>query len=401
MKNHGFDQPKLQRNLDALLAGWIQSGHLPCAQAIVSRRGETVYQGTFGHLDAAGTVPLPEDAIFRAYSMTKTFTSACMLMLLEEGKFKMHDPLSRFFPEFKDIKVTETAPNGGLSLVKPRREIVIRDLFTMASGIPYPGGETPSERAMQAMLKRMDRDVKAGKPWDARRVMREIGSTVPLTFHPGEHWWYGESIDVLGALVEHFSGMRLGDYMARRIFEPLGLTDTAFYVPEEKRDRFVELCAPDARGVYHKDTGAWFNEAYHADPPFQTGGGGLVSTAKDLIKWTRLLAGLGEVDGVRLLSRSTVELMRRNHLSEQQMADYNWDTQRGYGYGLAVRTMLRPELAGYGNVGEFGWDGMAGTWLSADPAEEMAMVFLVQVNPGKHYETVPYFAQTVYGAIGD
>ncbi len=399
MAKHGFDEQKLHRNLDRLLGDWVQGGKLPCVQALVYRKGETAYQKGFGFSNLEKKQPLPDDAIFRIYSMTKVFCSAALMMLHEEGCFKMHDPLSKFVPEFKDTKVAEYDAANQLQMVTPHREIVIRDLFTMASGIPYPGEGTPSERGIAEVMQRAEADERAGKPWDARHFAREVAK-VPLTFHPGEHWWYGMSIDMLGVLVEIISGQKLGQFMRERIFEPLGLHDTGFFVTDEKAHRLVSMYEFDAKGAF-APANPRMDAHYHAEPSMESGGGGLLSTAHDVSRFARMLLGEGELEGVRILSRKSVELMRTNHLTEQQLKDYNWDTQRGYGYGLAVRVMMHPEIAGYGTVGEFAWDGLAGTWFAVDPAEEMVAVFLVQTNPGRHYEFVPYFAQTVYGAIAD
>lgn len=400
MASHGMDTSKLKRNLDALLSGRVADGLLPCVRAVVFRRGEQVYSGTFGHLNREQNIPLPEDAIFRIYSMSKVFTSVSALILLEEGRYKMHDPLSKYFPAFASSKVVDLASNGGISYTTPRRPIIIRDLFTMATGIPYGGGETVSEKAVTALWGRQSRDEKRGIFWDTERFMAELAK-VPLAFHPGEHWWYGLSIDLLGALVERLSGQRLGDFMKQRIFDPLGLADTDFCVPAEKLSRFVTMYEGKP-GAYKPVLPGHDNyDSYLSRPIIESGGGGLVSTAKDVGRFIQMLQNMGTLDGARILSRRTVELMRTNHLSDQQLIDYNWDTQRGYGYGLGVRTMMRPEIAGYGNVGEFAWDGMAGTWFMADPAEQLSAVFLVQINPGNHYDHVPNFAQTVYGAIDD
>ena len=396
---HGFDAGKLQRNLDALLGGWVERGELPCVQALVERKGETAYQKSFGWANLEEKKSLQDNDIFRIYSMSKVFTSVAALMLLEEGRFKMHDPLSRFIPEYKDVRVAEHDAAGHFFAVPPRREIVVRDLFTMASGIPYPGQDTPSERAMAALMERMDSDRHKGEPWNSVRFAREAAS-VPLPFHPGEHWWYGMSIDILGSLVEVLSGQKLGQFLRERIFIPLDLCDTGFFVPPEKVSRLVTMYERDDQGAY-RPASPNYDEDNFEENPAESGGGGLLSTLRDMGRFARMLLGDGALEEKRQLSRKSMELMRTNHLSDQQMRDYNWDTQRGYGYGLGVRVMLRPDLAGYGSAGEFAWDGMAGTWFAVDPSEELTMVFLVQIVPGRHYDFVPNFAQTVYGAIGD
>lgn len=397
METHGFSPDKLERNLDGLLSGFTESGALPCVQAMVTRRGETAYSKAFGYADLEKKTPLSDDAIFRIYSMTKVFTSVAMLMLYEEGRFSLYDPVSRFIPEYKKTQVAELDPSGQVKLVPPKREVNIHDLFTMASGIPYPGENTLAERALTNTFRRCEADKKRGKIWDTVKTAREIAKS-PLAFHPGEHWWYGMSIDILGALVEVISGVKFGEFLKQRIFDPLGLTDTGFFVPEDKVHRFVTMYDIDDRGNF---TVSRVGDQYLSPPAMEGGGGGLVSTAKDVTRFARMLANLGELDGVRILSRKTVDLMRANHLTDTQLIDYNWDTQRGYGYGLGVRAMRRPEVAGYGSMGDFGWDGMAGTWFTIDPAEDLVAVFLVQIVPGSHMRFIPYFAQTVYGAIGD
>jgi CubicO group peptidase (beta-lactamase class C family) len=207
------------------------------------------------------------------------------------------------------------------------------------------------------------------------------------------------SIDVLGYLVEILSGQSLSDFMKERIWEPLGMKETGFWVNEKDKNRLVTMFAKTPKG--YKPAGPGYDSERFAPSPVESGGGGLVSTLHDVDLFARALSGLGKSGSVRLLSRKTVELMRTNHLTPEQLKDYDWDTQRGYGYGLGVRVMMQPELAGYGSVGEFAWDGMAGTYFSADPSEELSTVFLIQTVPGAHGEFVPLFEQAVYGAFAD
>ena len=400
MAKHGFDERKLHHNLDRLFEGWVESGMLPCVQAQIIRHGETAYDKAFGWADMESKAPLQQDSIFRIYSMSKVFTSAAMLMLLEEGRYKMHDPLSKFVPEFKDARVAEYSASRQLQLVPPRREIIIRDLFTMASGIPYPGGDTASERAVQRVFDAYDANLAKGEEWDTPRFLRAL-SQVPLTFHPGEHWWYGYSIDVLGHLIPVLTGQSVSEFFQDRIFAPLGLVDTHMTLPEEKRGRLVTMYDVDGAGKMTRNENFDQNDGYFIPRLVQSGGGGLLSTASDVSRFAQMLLGFGASGDTRLLSRKSVELMRTNHLTPQQLADYTWDTQRGYGYGLGVRVMMHPEIAGYGSVGEFAWDGMAGTWFAVDPSEDLTAVILVQTSPGRHYQFVPQFAQAVYGAIAD
>ena len=396
MNKAGFCPDRL-KNIDKLLSGWVERGELPCVQALVIRHGEEGYFATYGSADMEAGKPLREDSIFRIFSMSKVFTSVCMMILHEQGKYKMHDPVGKFIPEYNDVKVGTLTPLGAIELVPPKRPLEIRDLFTMTSGIPYPGGNTVSDLVLKDVYAAMEQDVKEGKPWDTQRIVREY-ARAPLCFHPGEHWMYGFSIDVLGALVEVMSGMKLSEFMKQHIFDPLDLKDTGFCAEGEKAERLVTMYNVDDADKF---TPAEDMERRTHAPAFESGGGGLVSTARDVARFARMLLGGGELDGVRILSRKSVELMSTNHLSAEQLKDYNWDTQRGYGYGLAVRVMMHPEIAGYGSVGEFAWDGMAGTWFSVDPKEDMVSVFMVQTNPGRHYRFVPLYAQAVYGAIVD
>lgn len=396
MNKAGFCEDRL-RNIDRLLKGWVERGELPCVQAMVTRHGELAYSAAYGASNMESGTPLRDDAIFRIYSMSKVFTSVSMMILHEQGLYKMHDPVAKFIPEYGKVRVGTLTPQGDIVLVEPKRPLEIRDLFTMTSGIPYPGGNTISGAALKELYAQMEADEKAGKPWDTQRVVREY-ARAPLCFHPGEHWRYGFSIDVLGALVEVMSGMKLGEFMKKHIFEPLGLKDTGFYVDPAKAERLVTMYEVDDADKFTPIPN--YAECF-VPPVFEGGGGGLYSTAADVTRFARMLLGGGAVDGVRVLSRKSVELMSTNHLNEAQLQDYNWETQRGYGYGLAVRVMMHPELAGYGSVGEFAWDGMAGTWFSVDPREDMVSVFMVQTNPGRHYRFVPLYAQAVYGAIVD
>jgi CubicO group peptidase (beta-lactamase class C family) len=230
--------------------------------------------------------------------------------------------------------------------------------------------------------------------------MAEAASKLPLAFHPGEFWQYGFSHDILGALVEVLTGKRFGDYMAEVILEPLELTDTAFYVPEAKRHRLSKAYNVTPQGLTEKTD---LGEVPCAPPAYESGGGGLTSTLHDVAKYAQMLLGSGKLDGQRVLSRKTIDLIRENHtLASQKLPLYGFPHMAGYGYGLGVRTMMDTSLAGLnGSQGEWAWDGMLGTWYCVDPAEDMTAVFLVQRSPGGNDDLPKRFAQTVYGAIDD
>jgi CubicO group peptidase (beta-lactamase class C family) len=338
-------------------------------------------------------IPMSNETIYRIYSMSKTFTVVTAMTLYEKGLFKLHDPIGEFIPAFKNVKVAVHDDRGQLRIEDARSPITFEHLFTMTSGIPYPGPDSYSARAAAEAHARMEGD------WNSKKVMETIAG-VPLCFHPGEYWMYGFSHDVLGALVEVISGKTLGAYMKEVILEPLGLTDTAFYVPREKRSRLAKAYEWTEGGLKEKTD---LDPAPLASPAFESGGGGLNSTLRDVGRYGLMLLNNGRLGEERVLSRKTLELIRRNHVvPAQRLRQFGFSTLTGYGYGLGVRTMMDTALAGLnGSPGEWAWDGMLGTWYCVDPAEDLVAVFLIQRFPGGNENLPKRFAQIVYGAIDD
>lgn len=395
----GMDIARLEYAKKALQA-FVDEGKVAGARALVVRHGKVVLDGAVGYADKEEGIKLKDDSIFRIYSMTKVFTTVAMMILYERGLYKLHDPIAQFLPAYGEMQVVIEGKDGAITYEKAKRPITFYHLFTMTSGIQYPGDGSECERQVGKIWFEANEARKAGQPWDTQRMINE-SARAPLAFHPGEKWQYGFSIDVLGALVEVLSGKKLSVFFEDEIFKPLGLTDTAFYVPKEKQHRFVQQYVRNEEGhlvpMDKVNDGAF---AYSEPVAFESGGGGMVSTASDITKFAQMLLGDGEANGVRLLSPKTVALIRADHLTPSQKLDYNWEGQRGYSYGLAVRTMVSPSVAGSnGSVGEWGWDGMAGTWFCMDPLEDMTIVFLIQRVPGDHYEMLPRFLQAIYGAM--
>ncbi|MDR0452629.1 MAG: beta-lactamase family protein [Treponema sp.] len=382
--------------MDAYLRRLVDTGQVAGAGALVTRRGRTAYRKSFGMRDLRKGLPMQDDSIYRIYSMTKTFTVAAAMTLYEKGLFKLQDPVAEFLPSFKSLKVAEHDKRGVVNLVPAKSPLTFEHLFTMTSGVPYPGPESYSARAFSEIQARRS----AGGVTTAEIVDAAAG--VPLCFHPGEYWMYGFSHDILGRLVEVISGKRLGEYLAELIFLPLGLKDTAFYVPEEKRDRL-------ARAYTLTETGLMELHGLSADPgeqaeapAFESGGGGLASTLDDVGRYGNLLLNFGKLDGYRLLSRKTIELMRKNHTDPAHIRAWGFKAQQGYAYGLGVRSMADTAAAGLnGSLGEWGWDGMLGTYFSVDPEEDLVAVFMIQRVPGSLEDLARRFSQTVYGAIDD
>jgi CubicO group peptidase (beta-lactamase class C family) len=320
------------------------------------------------------------------------------MTLYEKGLFKLQDPIAEFLPAFKNMKVAEHDERGIMNLVPAKNPVTVGHLFTMTSGVPYPGPESFSSRALQEIQARCLN----GNGGGATAEIVDAVAEAPLCFHPGEYWMYGFSHDILGRLIEVISGKRLGEYLAETIFAPLGLADTAFYVPPEKRSRLAKAYTLAETGLMEIHGLATDPGEYSSPPAFESGGGGLVSTLDDMGRYGNILLNFGKLDGYRLLSRKTIELIRQNHTNPAHIRAWGFKAQQGYAYGLGVRAMNDTAAAGLnGSPGEWGWDGMLGTYFCVDPEEELVAVFMIQRIPGSLEDLAKRFAQTVYGAIDD
>jgi CubicO group peptidase (beta-lactamase class C family) len=382
--------------VDAYLRRLVDTGLVAGVGALITRRGRTAYRKSFGMRDIRNALPAQNDTIYRIYSMTKTFTIASAMTLYEKGLFKLQDPIAEFLPAFKSMKVAEHDERGIVNLVPAKNQITVEHLFTMTSGIPYPGPESFSSCAFLEIQARYS----GGSVTTAEIV--DAVAEIPLCFHPGEYWMYGFSHDILGRLVEVISGKRLGEYLAETIFTPLGLEDTSFYVPQEKRSRLAKAYTFAETGLMEIHGLATDPGEYGETPAFESGGGGLASTLDDVGRYGNLLLNFGKLDGYRLLSRKTIELIRQDHSSPAHIRAWGFKAQQGYGYGLGVRAMNSTAAAGLnGSSGEWGWDGMLGTYFCVDPEEDLVAVFMIQRIPGSLEDLAKRFAQTVYGAIDD
>src|SRR3984957_8228366 len=366
----GVDQAALA-NIAPALQGVIDAGDLSGFVTLIWRKGEEIQFNALGQRDIGAGAPMTRDTMFRIASMTKPVTSVAALMLLEEGKLKLDDPISKWAPEFADMRVLKSATGPAEDTYPAPRDITVEDLFTHRAGLAY--GFTsigPIAYAHQKALGDVLSQDMGPDEW-----LRALGG-LPLTYPPGERFHYSHATDVLGFLVGRIEGKPFRDVLMERVFEPLGMADTDFYFPPEKRDR--------AAKVYRlKDDFSALEEvpfAKHDTPPsFCGGGGGLVSTLDDYLTFARMLLGGGEVDGVRLLKPETVELMRTNRLTDAQreipfMGIPFW---MGQGFGLGLSTITDPEKQawmGAGNAGAFGWPGAFGTWWQADPQSGMILI---------------------------
>jgi len=367
----GLSSERLRR-INKAMEGYVDENKLAGVITMVARRGKVAHFESFGMSDRGSKKPMEADTIFRIYSMSKPITSVAVMMLYEEGHFHLNDPVSKFIPEFKSVKVFVRKTESGVELAEPKREITIRDLLTHTSGLAYGlGKDSPVEEMYQdeKMLR-----------WD-ETVEEKVGRLVklPLANQPGSAWRYSISVDVLGYLVEVISGRRLDVFLEERIFKPLGMEDTGFYVPEEKIGRFAALYkAKETDDVGHE--GTLYLGDFSKLPLFLSGGGGLVSTAWDYMRFCQMLLNGGELDGVRLLGRKTVELMTTNHLTNELIQQGNMAKGFGFGLGFAV-LMDVAQSETVGSEGEYSWGGAASTGFWINPEEELIGILMTQFIP--------------------
>lgn len=368
------------------------------AAVSVIHKGKEVFRNEYGMADKEKNIPMERDSIFRCYSMTKPVTSVAVMTLVERGKLSLSDTVSTYLPGFQNQKVyTEDG------LVPVEREVRIQDLMDMTAGVVYPDASFPAGAIMQDMIDEYYRKIfEEDSPTSTYDLANLIGQQ-PLAFQPGKQWCYSFCADVLGAVVEVVSGKTFGGYLKETIFEPLGMVDTDFYVPEEKQHRFCQnyQYMPETQTL---EPCTWQHlglSYFHLKKPaFESGGAGLVSTIDDYSKFVRMMLGKGTVDGVRILGKKTVEWMTQNHLNEEQLKTFDWEALRGYGYGNLMRVMIHEELAEQlGSNGEYGWDGWLGSYVCMDPKEELAIIYVIQKCGGNGFRDVQVIRDIVYSAL--
>jgi CubicO group peptidase (beta-lactamase class C family) len=366
----GMSSQRLGR-IDAAMQKAVDSGELPGAVVLIARDGHLVYAKSFGWQDRERKIPMRNDSIFRLYSMTKPVVSVAAMMLVEEGRLGLQEPVSKFIPEFKDMKVgvesTDADGNSSLKLVDAKRQITVQDLLRHTSGLTY--GVLGPLNAVKKMYK--DADIFSQK-WVLADFVKALAK-LPLQFQPGTTWEYGHSTDVLGRVVEVASGQPLDVFLTKRIFEPLKMVDTAFQVPPGKQDRIAQPM-PD---VYTGKTPELIDVTKPAT--FFAGGHGLVSTAVDYLRFAQMLANGGQLEGARILGPRTVAYMSSDHLNPQIDKGPAFLPGPGYGFGLGFATRIdRGQSEWPGNPGDYYWAGYAGTYFWIDPEEELVPVLMTQ-----------------------
>jgi CubicO group peptidase (beta-lactamase class C family) len=403
----GLAERQLDRITEHLQHHYIDAGRIAGCQVAVARHGQVGYFRSFGCRDAERGLPVEDDTIWRIYSMTKPITGVALLSLYERGLYQLSDPVTRFIPEWRDLKVRERADDGSERLVDPGRPMTVRDLMMHMSGLGFGGGPTLQERFTSERSQAMVPGLRRGAGFTLASMVSHYAA-FPLEFHPGTRWLYSVSTDICARLVEIMSGQRFDDYLRETIFGPLGMTDTGFSVPDEKTGRFAACYRRDAsKNLILADDPQ--RSGYRREPSFLSGGGGLVSTTPDYLRFCQMLLGGGELDGVRILGRKTVELMAANHLPGGQdlqafalAGGYGEVGFAGMGFGLTVAVAKAPTATQViGSAGEYMWGGAASTIFWVDPAEDLVVVFMTQLLPSGTFNFRGQLKTLVYPAIAD
>jgi CubicO group peptidase (beta-lactamase class C family) len=383
----------------------VAEKRIPGAAGLIARRGKIAYQEAFGMADVEAGKPMRLDTIHRIYSMTKPITSVAVMMLYEEGKFQLNDPVAKYLPEFAkmQIGVEEKDPQTGKATLKTapaRRPVTVRDLLRHTAGLSYG----------------FFSDTLVDAEYRKARVLSDLNlaefitnlTKIPLLHEPGTRWHYSVSVDVLGRLVEVLSGKPFDQFLQERIFTPLEMRDTGFYVQADKKDRFAKLYSPTKDGkiqpavicATRQECVEKFPNAvpsYLEPPTMPSGGGGLVSTAHDYLRFCQMLLNKGHYDGKRLLSRKTIQLMSSDNLGT---IPGMWSPGTGFGLGFAV-SKAPGEAGMMGSPGEYNWGGAAGTRFWIDPQEELIGIFMIQILPHTGLEYGSEFRVLTYQAIAD
>ena len=403
----GFSAARLARIRPAMQQ-YVDQGKIAGISTLIARRGKVLYRDQVGLMDKATHTPMRDDAIFRIYSMTKPIICTALMTLYEQGKFHLFDPVAKYIPAFGAVKVLASDASGGQKLVEPVRPMLVRDLFTHTAGLTY-------DFLVDSPVGELYREVRLGNNIERTlaQMIQEL-ARLPLAYQPGSRWHYSLSIDVLAHLIERLSNQPLRDFLQTNFFAPLGMVDTDFGVSAAKQTRLAAMYGrPDIVAVgstfplFMERWASGFNEpidvaaTYPTDQPthFARGGHGLFSTIQDYLRFAQMLLNGGELDGVRLLGRKTLELMHTNHLPAALLpyAIHGFPSL-GYGFGLGSRVLMNvAESALPGSVGEYGWAGAAKTYYWIDPQEQIIGILMSQSMmgfdlPEKDFQLLTYQA---------
>ncbi|HSZ07616.1 MAG TPA: serine hydrolase domain-containing protein [Steroidobacteraceae bacterium] len=370
-ESEGMSAERLTR-LNSGMKELVDQGRLAGSVTMVARHGKVVEFDAAGKRDLASNAPMQKDSIFRIYSMSKPITGVAMMMLFEEGKWQLNDPVAKYIPEFAKLKVYGTDASNNVVMKDPAHPVTMRELMSHSGGFTYGFfSNTPVDKLQ------LEADLL--NPNNTLDEFIKRVAKLPLNAQPGTEWHYSISVDIQGYIVQKLSGMPFEEYLEKRIFKPLGMVDTGFYVPKEKLNRFAEFYTYDKDGKLQAvGVKEGLNHDFAAKPTLSSGGGGLVSTAADYMRFCQMLLNGGQLDGVRLLSPLTVELMHTNVLPP------NIPTLApGAGFGLDFAVYTDPVAAGgYFGKGSYFWGGAAGTWFWIDPVNDLIVLGMIQQAAG-------------------
>lgn len=362
--------------IQEVLTEMAESGGAAGGNCLIFRHGEECCYYEAGYADLEKRIPIKRDTIFRLYSMTKPMTAVGAMLLVQDGKLDLLAPVSRFLPSFGNPQVSE---NGKL---RPAlREIQVRDLLNMTSGCSYNGDANQTEVETTSLIEEIKSRMDGENPLSTREIAERLGK-IPLAFDPGTTFRYGMSADILGAVIEVVSGKRFGEFLKERIFEPLGMVDTGFFVPPEKQSRLAQTYEQQKDGL-HLYTGCHLgiSSRMEREPAYEAGGAGLVTTVDDWLKFCRMLLNKGTLDGVRILTEPMVDFLAEGVITEEQRKGMRgWEELAGYSYGNLMRKLTEPEHAAtLGSYGEYGWDGWLGPYMSVAPGTDLIILVMEQL----------------------
>jgi CubicO group peptidase (beta-lactamase class C family) len=396
----GFSSARLQR-ISAKMQTYVDEAKLAGMITTVARQGQTVHLESTGWMDREAQRPMELDAIFRLASMTKPVTAVAIMTLYEEGHFTLNTPVSEFIPGFQDLKVFVRETEDDIEVENLIRPVTFRHLFTHTAGLSYGWNQDdPVDRCYIKLRETSKTDPAKATAKDVVEMLTQV----PLAFQPGTQWRYSLAIDVLGYLVELISGQPLDRFFKERLFEPLGMTDTDFYVPQAKAGRLAALYGHPEGATELQRMKAPPDSHYLNKPAFLSGGGGLLSTTSDYARFAQMLVNGGELEGTRILSPTTVDLFTINHAPAAALP-YGFAKgedlfHQGYGYSLGTRVLTDVSASGKaGSVGEFGWDGAFNTYFWVDRAQALYGLLMTQHSPNNYYPLADTFKQLTYQAL--
>ena len=388
----GFSPERLKR-VDEVMRRYVDEGKISGIINLVARRGQVVHFAKSGWMDVEAQKEMSFDALFRIYSMTKTVTSAAVMILYEQGHFLLTDPVSKYIPDFEDVKVFVRETERGVELADPERPVTIYDLLVLTAGLSY--GDEEDNYVDQQYQKHVWTPYRNKQEITLEELVRGI-ARCPLRFQPGSDWYYGVDYEVLGYLVQVVSGQPFEVFLQEQVFEPLGMADTAFDVPPSKLDRFAINYRPKEGGGI--EIAPELDTCRVGGPTrCPQGGGGLITTIGDWYRFCQMLFNKGELDGERLLGRKTVELMTANHWRDGM---YDGTPARGFGLGVGVRLDVERDRR-LGSVGTYGWGGFATTRFRIDPQEALVHIQMAQLSYNRVVPILDEIEVAIYQAILD